>query len=89
VFPFEEVGGIKWGVIEWWPPWNPVVPSCCCFQTTLRKQCRCSISAKAARDRAVKDKRDSGPYDVVLADARRSEQKAVAALNEHRKAHGR
>ena len=44
-------------------------------------------AAKIERDRAVSAKQDTTPSDAALAEARKAERLAVAALNEHRKEH--
>jgi hypothetical protein len=44
--------------------------------------------AEEARDLAVKEKRELDSCDLVLAGARLTETRTVAALNQHRKEHG-
>ncbi len=44
-----------------------------------------TYSARAARDRAVKDKRELGPYDAALVDALTAERRAVSALDQAQK----
>ena len=69
-------------------PAKPMCPERLKLSDVVTKAVQRNYSAKAAYDRAIKNKKDAAPFATELAAAREAEREAVSALDNHRKEHG-